>query len=495
MMARFRLPTVISGQTDFDLRIREITRVFTNRVVAQTVTFVALILGDLLAFCLAIAVISASLVWLDLLPLQSITHHTIIMQNAEALLGTGLFGLVLYSAGSGCYVRWSPFSSEFRLLACSSLFVLTLSVMLATLLPGSHAYLGLVAAWLPFPVLALYARKLVRWALRRAGVSHIRMIVFGTVDAVDRLVPSLTDPDGFSGEVAAVMHPEDGVDDLLSYNISGSFLRRYDADVVIVCDDANGDAALTAAASLAREGVPFAVAALDQDRQPSIVHRIDLLGDDVTLRSYRAKACTPSKQVSKVVLDLLIASVCVVAMLPLLVIIAVLVKSDGGPLLFGHTRIGLGGRPFRCLKFRSMVVNSDAVLMSLLESDPVARAEWEETQKLRHDPRVTTIGRLLRVSSLDELPQLINVLRLEMSLVGPRPIVAAEVPRYGNNIKYYHQTRPGLTGLWQISGRSSTGYRQRIELDCCYVRNWSIWKDLAILLKTVPAVLKRHGAY
>ena len=126
--------------------------------------------------------------------------------------------------------------------------------------------------------------------------------------------------------------------------------------------------------------------------------------------------------------------------------------------------------------------------------DPAARAEWDATQKLRDDPRVTKYGRLMRDTSLDELPQLLNVLRGEMSLVGPRPIVQAEVPRYGSDIQLYHDAIPGLTGLWQVSGRSDTSYQRRVELDCEYVRTWSFWKDVAILFKTVPAVLLRRGA-
>ena len=167
---------------------------------------------------------------------------------------------------------------------------------------------------------------------------------------------------------------------------------------------------------------------------------------------------------------------------------------DGGPVLYSHTRIGVRGRPFGCLKFRSMVPDSDEVLRRLLNSDPAAAAEWADTQKLRRDPRITAVGRWLRATSLDELPQLLNILRLDMSLVGPRPIVQAEVPRYGEDIAYYFEARPGLTGLWQVSGRSDTGYDQRVRLDTWYVKNWSIWHDLAILAKTVPAVLKRRGA-
>jgi undecaprenyl-phosphate galactose phosphotransferase len=141
-----------------------------------------------------------------------------------------------------------------------------------------------------------------------------------------------------------------------------------------------------------------------------------------------------------------------------------------------------------------MVQDADRVLDHVLATDPAAAAEWAATQKLRDDPRVTAFGRFLRRSSLDELPQLFNVLRGEMSLIGPRPIVQAEVARYGEEIEYYYQTKPGITGLWQVSGRSDTSYQRRVALDVWYVRNWTLWHDIAILLKTVPAVLLQRGA-
>ncbi len=196
----------------------------------------------------------------------------------------------------------------------------------------------------------------------------------------------------------------------------------------------------------------------------------------------------------KIAFDWLAAAAALIVAAPVLCIIAALVKLDGGPVLFGHLRVGRDGRPFHCLKFRSMVVDSDAALSCLLRDDPLAAIEWAETHKLKRDPRITRIGRFLRASSLDELPQLFNILRLEMSLVGPRPIVTAEMPRYGGHIVSYQSVRPGLTGLWQISGRSDTTYDERVRLDTWYAGNWSFWSDIKIILRTVPAVLRRSGA-
>jgi len=197
---------------------------------------------------------------------------------------------------------------------------------------------------------------------------------------------------------------------------------------------------------------------------------------------------------AKRLLDLTVASVMLVLLFPLMLVVALAVCADGGPSLFAQQRLGRNGLLFKCLKFRTMVLNADQALRELLATDPAAAREWAETQKLRKDPRITRIGAFLRATSLDELPQLINVLRGEMSLVGPRPIVREEAPRYGVDMQYYYAVRPGLTGLWQTSGRSELSYDQRVQLDVAYVRGLSMVKDVKILLKTVKVVLGRVGA-
>lgn len=190
------------------------------------------------------------------------------------------------------------------------------------------------------------------------------------------------------------------------------------------------------------------------------------------------------------------ASIGIIIMLsPLLIYIAQKVKKDGGPAIYGHERVGKSGKKFKCLKFRSMVINSKEVLETVLSNDPDAKKEWDATFKLKNDPRITTIGHFLRRTSLDELPQLFNVLRGEMSLVGPRPIITDELERYNEEVDYYLLSKPGMTGLWQVSGRSDVDYDTRVYLDTWYVKNWSMWNDIAILFKTISVVLKKDGAY
>lgn len=195
-------------------------------------------------------------------------------------------------------------------------------------------------------------------------------------------------------------------------------------------------------------------------------------------------------------LDVAAASLGLMILLPAFILIAILIKmSSPGRLIYAHERIGRGGKPFKCLKFRTMVPNGDEVLRSHLANSEAARLEWETTRKLKNDPRITAIGAALRATSADELPQLINVLRGEMSLVGPRPIVRDEMRYYGSFGSHYLAARPGMTGLWQVSGRNDVSYDQRVRFDVEYCESWSFAKDLTIIIRTVPALLSRQGTY
>ncbi|SMY35623.1 Undecaprenyl phosphate N,N'-diacetylbacillosamine 1-phosphate transferase [Photobacterium malacitanum] len=193
--------------------------------------------------------------------------------------------------------------------------------------------------------------------------------------------------------------------------------------------------------------------------------------------------------------DIIISSLFLFVLSPLFVYISYQVRKDGGSATYGHERVGQNGKKFKCLKFRSMVINSQEILQHLLDNDKDARDEWEKDFKLKNDPRITAIGKFLRRSSLDELPQLWNVLKGEMSLVGPRPIIEQELLRYKDDADYYLMAKPGMSGLWQVSGRNDINYETRVYLDSWYVKNWSLWYDIAILFKTVNVVLKRDGAY
>ena len=198
----------------------------------------------------------------------------------------------------------------------------------------------------------------------------------------------------------------------------------------------------------------------------------------------------------KTVFDFTLTAVGTICISPLLVYVAYRIKKeDPGPVIFSYDCIGKDGKKFRCYKFRSMVVNSKEVLKKYLSENPAARKEWDTYYKLKDDPRITPIGKKLRRSSLDELPQLFNVLKGDMSLVGPRQIVEDEVRLFGDDIKYYYSVKPGITGYWQVSGRSDVDYKTRVEMIVWYVKNRTFWMDIEILWKTISIVLKKKGAY
>ena len=197
---------------------------------------------------------------------------------------------------------------------------------------------------------------------------------------------------------------------------------------------------------------------------------------------------------AKRVFDIVAAFTLLLLLSPLLCVIGLLVMRDGGPCVYRHARIGMNGKMFPCLKFRSMVPDADAALQRHLATDPEARAEWERDFKLRHDIRITRLGRFIRRTSLDELPQLWNVLRGDMSLVGPRPLRPFEVDALGDWQLRRQEVRPGITGLWQVLGRSDINWTERMQLDYTYARHWSIAADMGILFRTVGAVFHRKGS-
>jgi Undecaprenyl-phosphate galactose phosphotransferase WbaP len=323
-------------------------------------------------------------------------------------------------------------------------------------------------------------------------------------------VPTLLIGNGATAEDArAALKSEPG----LGYNIVGqvadlpNMFRRagesweelcaaYGADYVMIALDGPDLAkAELSLAQLMRENVPFSV--LPPLRHMPVFGMVPhyFFNHDVMLMTRSNGLEQPLPRFIKRSFDLIVAGTALLLASPVMLMIAAAVKLDGGPAFFGHKRLGIGGKTFACLKFRSMGLNAEKVLGRYLEENPEAKTEFIKYQKLRHDPRVTRTGKILRKLSLDELPQLLNVLKGDMSLVGPRPIVAAETSHYHHDIALYFKVRPGITGLWQVSGRNNVSYAKRVRMDSWYVRNWSLWHDIAILCKTVPALFNRTGAY
>lgn len=354
--------------------------------------------------------------------------------------------------------------------------------------------LWLVNSWLLAAFLIPLGRAITRRILDRLGIWRIPSLVVGTGQAAEHVRQAFSANPALGYEIVDVVDPasmeapQDGqLWGQLCEKRGGRFIiLALSAQEMIAYGDLLSD--------LVRERLPFAVV-------PSLgglpilgFDQLSFIGQDFMMLVAKNNLGQPIRRRVKLAADLVMASVMMLACLPLFGLFAWLISRDGGPVLFRHQRVGQGGRPFDCLKFRTMVPDAQQVLEEHLRRSPEDAAEWERNFKLRNDPRITPIGRFLRSTSLDELPQLLNVLRGEMSLVGPRPITEKELSYYGRDIMFYLEIRPGITGLWQVSGRSDTSYDQRVMFDTWYVKNWTLWHDIAILIKTIPVVFGRKGA-
>jgi undecaprenyl-phosphate galactose phosphotransferase len=221
-----------------------------------------------------------------------------------------------------------------------------------------------------------------------------------------------------------------------------------------------------------------------------------LIDGHIVTFSFRNNLAVWYNRAVKRIFDIVCTTIGIICISPILLGIACWIYKDSpGPVIFKHRRVGRNGKEFNCYKFRSMCVDADVKLKELLEHDPAARAEWDKEFKLKNDPRITKSGAFLRKTSLDELPQLFNVFKGEMSLVGPRPIIQAEVSRYGKYIEDFYMVRPGVTGMWQTSGRNDVSYDERVQMDTWYVRNWNVWFDIVLIWRTIGVVLGKKGAY
>lgn len=402
-------------------------------------------------------------------------------------MGLVLMGLSVWFFVRGHYHRRIPFWSEAREVMQACLLALLVEGFLLYSGRADVSRLLTCATWAfaPFTIMAL--RHATKAMGRRFGLGFSRVFIVGHPDHVSCAESFL------------------GADRHLGYLVVGSMrpatieevnarMASIDADVVLVALSGNDDQESVLAADLRLAGASVMIMP-PRMGLPSGLSVQYVLGEEALLFVDRTDAIPGLAKAAKRSFDLLLSSAALVVLgLPMLAV-ALLVKLDGGPAIFGHSRVGEGGRMFDCLKFRSMRVDAAQQLETLLASDDTARAEWAATRKLKNDPRVTRLGLLLRKTGLDELPQLLNVIRGDMSLVGPRPVTISEMDQYGTVAERYKRVRPGITGLWQVSGRSDTTYAQRVNLDAWYVANWSPWHDLVIILKTIPAVLFRRGAY
>jgi undecaprenyl-phosphate galactose phosphotransferase len=459
------------------------------RAINRHICTVAMVASDVSACVLTFGF--ASLLNWELLP--TLPNNAIPQQSAGAF-AIVVVALLVWLASQSHYHRRIPFWTELQHLVTGACGALLCSGFLMFLMHDTPSRALLLTTWSLLAVLIVVMRGTTRRLLKRGGFWQIRTLIVGDGEAVPQTITALSSEPGLGYDVTRVMRPQDVQTDGEA-TCWRSLLQQQHADLLVLAPDRDQLPSPGLIDSLVRQRVPFAMVPPSAGLPVLGFERTCFFSHDTVIFLYRNNLARPVARITKIILDLVLVSCALVVLSPLLLLIAAAVKLDGGPVFFAHPRIGARGRLFHCLKFRSMVTNSAEALQHVLATDREAAAEWAATQKLRHDPRVTRVGRLLRKTSLDELPQLFNVLRLDMSLVGPRPIVTKEVDRYGDDIAFYYETRPGITGLWQVSGRNTTSYSHRVQLDTWYVKNWTIWHDVAILAKTIPAVLQRRGAY
>ena len=412
-------------------------------------------------------------------------------------------GVILWFEHSSHYSVRLPYWIETKKIVSTICFAMLIDGFLQFATKQDESRLWLMSSWLFAGTNIIILRAIWRDVLRRRGVWSIPAIIVGNKQSVEDVRRALASEPSLGYNIVG------DIDDLsMAFKTSGyswkALCSRYNADYVILAmhgsDLIKSEQAL---AQLMREDIPYSIApALYKAPVFGMVPQY-FFNHDVMLLTQNRGLDRGLPCFLKRTFDIVVSATALVLLSPFLAIVALLVSKDGGPVFFGDKRLGLSGENFSCLKFRSMIINSDEVLHKYLEENPQAHEEWEKNHKLTGgDPRVTTIGRFLRRTSMGELPQLINVLKGEMSIVGPRPIIVGprpiigtETEKYGNDITYYCRVRPGITGLWQVSGRADVSYAERVRMDAWYVRNWSVWHDIAIIFKTIPVLLKSKGAY
>lgn len=444
----------------------------------------AFAVSDLAAFILALAISTLSA--------QAET-------GAGGAAGSGLAGAALILAlmawfrSQGHYRARHALSNQVRpvLAACGAAFMAAVTARAA--LDGGGGVVQAATMWGSAPVLVIALRLAARFALRAAGLwTQPVVLIAASSSAQDsRTILERNTGHGLAPERIV---PLESLDALTPAELAAR-LDALDggAPIYLAPDEAGQPAANRIVAHLTARGAMFFY-------QPALgrvpTQNIDLIdyppADGFVFR-IADSLDRPVAQSFKRAADAIAAGLGLLALSPLMVAIALLIRRDGGPALFVQPRVGRGGRMFGCLKFRSMTIDAERRLAEVLAADPDKAAEWAAYQKLSDDPRVTAVGRFIRRFSLDELPQLINVLRGEMSLVGPRPMTPDQQSDYGEALASYIRMRPGITGMWQVNGRNETTFAERARLDDWYARNWSMWRDAVILARTVRELAAPSG--
>jgi undecaprenyl-phosphate galactose phosphotransferase len=467
--------------------------------------------SDIIALMLALVIAVA----LAPLPQQTVTISTAWLPDINVVARFQSYVVLLLVTvasfwAKGHYAKRMPFSNEIKEVLSVTAMIMLLDAALLFLAKWQFSRAVMLMNWALAPALVIFMRWAVKRCMMACGAWERPMVIIGWGENAVETALAFEDEPLMGLKLLAFLSPSGkGKPEHTIKDKNGNLIPTFSLDK---------DPDLT----LRQLGDPHVVVALEQggiDSHQEMIQQLSrrkkeiqlvpslrglplygleanhFFAHEVLLLTMRNNLARRFHQLVKRCFDLLAAGALLIVASPLLLFICFQVLRSGRPIFFGHQRVGQHNRLFNCYKFRTMAPNADKLLNDLLARSPEAREEWERDFKLKNDPRITPIGRFLRKTSLDELPQLWNVLKGDMSLVGPRPVVTAELERYGNQVEYYLEARPGITGLWQISGRNNIAYDQRVYLDAWYVKNWSLFNDIVILLKTVKVIFRRDGAY
>ena len=397
--------------------------------------------------------------------------------------------LILWFRSKGHYRRRQALSDQLASILSGTALALmcAASMQFATVEVGSRMITFL--HWVLFAIALVTARTGARTLLQATQIWSRSAILFAASDRDDAIVRFLKR----RGEVGAHVIGRHAIDQLEEQAILDAIKNAYDEDHLVIFAPAQGDVRQAQIVEqLVMEGIPFLLSP-DIGPVPDHAEMLEFPPEDIAFMEISDPLARPLALLTKRAFDVVAAVIGLIVLSPVFIGVAIAIRADGGPAIFRQARIGREGETFQCLKFRSMVINAEKALEDMIAADPEAAAEWKAYQKLKKDPRITLIGRFIRKTNIDELPQLINVIRGDMSLVGPRPMTLPQIAEYGSKMRAYVRMRPGITGLWQTNGRNETTFEERARLDAWYVRNWSIWRDFIILVRTIREVVFARG--
>lgn len=408
----------------------------------------------------------------------------------------GLGGLaLLWLDTRGHYRQRLPFWESVGHIVTVSLAGFLICGFLQFVVQHNFSRLWLAFSWALFGIFLFTGRRLVRAILEKTGRWQIPAVLIGKGPSAVEALRVLKSEPGM-GFIVTHQIESDILPTLAKPQAWIRLLRAHKANhIFLALEGSEMDEHKAALQFLVRERLPCSIIPPWTGLLSGTLSAHHFMLHDILLLHDTNRLYLPLPRLIKRAFDLTCASLAVLVTLPIFIIIALLVRRDGGPAFFRQARVGRHGEQFSCYKFRSMGVDAEERLSHYLAANAEAAAEWKQFQKLKKDVRITPFGQFLRRTSIDELPQLLNVIKGDMSLVGPRPIMPGQESYYEDDFVYYESVRPGITGPWQVSGRNTLTFRQRVTLEAYYARNWSLWMDIVILLKTVPTVMKKEQAF